>query len=708
MRSDILIEGIQTNNLKGINVSIKKNAINLIVGPSGSGKSSLAYDTVAQIGLHELSAMYSDGVNEPSYKIKSFSNMIVTIPIKQINTNNNIRSTIGTYFSLNPSLAKVFSSLLSVSYDYFVLNKSENVCQNCMGIGYTKKLDPNKIVDYDCSITDVPIRIWKRNKDFYKQILQQYCEDMGISCSLKFRQLSVDQKNVILYGEGEKKYKIKYKVTNHYSVKTTPYFGPMTEKPMLKSFSPSYDFFSEKLCDKCNGEKYEAGHRNAKICGYSIGELLLLEFEHLSKWVKDVREKYDCKDIEFSLTQIESFAQKATELNLGYLFINRNIPSLSGGELQRLRLIQVFSSQLSDLLIVLDEPLAGLSAREKDVVYQNVVTLSKKHTLLIVDHHDLFINIASNIIAMGPSGGKNGGELINHTDYFIKQKKEYHFDTEPPTKTHRVKLSTCVYRYKGVDVEIAEQRLNVISGNSGVGKSTLLREYFAQEFNNYLYINQKPLGGNVRSTVATDLDISNRIGQLFAKKHGLNKSVFLNMSHAEGACRTCDGTGTIIFGSESQSQVFLECKDCQGTGFDKKLTKYKINDKNIQDIWSMTISEGSAFFKNEDNKVCSILESASDLLLGHLKIGEKTVDLSGGENIRMKLMRAHIARKTILGVDEPFKGLNNEEIYRVALKLNDLMKQGRTIIVVDHEESCFKYFSKHIVLSNDNGILKGK
>lgn len=707
MRSEILIEGIQTNNLKDINVTIKKNAVNLIVGPSGSGKSSLAYDTVAQIGLHELSSMYSDGVNEPSYKIKSFSNMVVTIPIKQINTNNNIRSTIGTYFSLNPSLAKVYSSLLSVSYDYFVLNKSENVCQNCMGIGYIKKLDPNKIIDYDCSITEVPIRIWKRNKDFYKQILQQYCEDMGISSSKKFRQLSEQEKNSILHGESVKKYKIKYKVTNHYSVKTTQYLGPMTEKPMLKSFSPSNEFFSEILCDRCNGEKYEAGHRNAKVCGYSIGELLLLEFKHISKWVNDVREKYDCKDIEFSLKQIESFAQKATELNLGYLFINRNIPSLSGGELQRLRLIQVFSSQLTDLLIVLDEPLAGLSAKEKDVVYQNVVALSKKHTLLIVDHHDLFINIASNIIALGPSGGKNGGEIINQTEYFHKQKNEYLFDREPPAKTHRVQLSTCVYRYKGVDVEIAEQRLNVISGNSGVGKSTLLREYFPQEFNNYLYINQKPLGGNVRSTVATDLDISNRISQIFAKKHGLIKSTFLNMSHADGACRTCDGTGTIIFGSESQSQVFLECKDCQGTGFDKKLTKYKINNKSIQDIWTMTISESASFFKNEDTKVYSILESASDLLLGHLKIGEKTVDLSGGENIRMKLMRANIARKTIIGVDEPFKGLNHEETYRVALKLNDLMKQGRTIIVVDHEESCFKYFSKHIVLSNENGILKG-
>lgn len=708
MEKDILIEGIQTNNLKGINVSIRKNAINLIVGPSGSGKSSLAYDTVAQIGLHELSAMYSDGVNEPNYKVKSFSNMVVTVPIKQINTNNNVRSTIGTYFSLNPCLAKVFSSLLCVSYDYFVLNKSENVCQNCMGVGYIKKIDPNKIIDYDCTISDVPIRIWKRNKDFYKQILQQYCADMGISASSKFRQLSEIQKNSILYGCSEKKYKIKYRVTNHDSVRTTQYFGPMTEKPMLKSFSPSNEFFSELLCDKCNGEKYEAEHRNAKICGYSIGELLLLEFINIPKWVDDVREKYKCKDIEFSLVQIKSFAQKAIELNLGYLFINRNIPSLSGGELQRLRLIQVFSSQLSDLLIVLDEPLAGLSTREKDVVYQNVVALSKKHTLLIVDHHDLFINIASNIIALGPSGGKNGGELINHTKYLLKQNNTYRFDAEPPAKTHRVKLSTCVYGYKGVDVEIAEQRLNVISGVSGVGKSTLLREYFPQAFNNYLYINQKPLGGNIRSTVATDLDISNRIGQIFTKKYGLVKSFFSNMSSAEGACRTCKGTGTIIYGSESQSQVYLECKDCQGTGFDKKLTKYKINEKSIQDIWAMTLSEGIDFFKDEDNKVCNVLESASDLLLDHLKIGEKTADLSGGENIRMKLMKANIARKTVLGVDEPFKGLNSEEIYRVVLKLNELMKQGRTIIVVDHEESCYKYFSKHIVLSNEKEILKGK
>ena len=167
MGKNIIVTGIQTNNLKNVDIELEKNAINLVIGPSGSGKSSLAYDTVAQIGLHELGAMYSDGVNEPEYKIQSFSNMVVTIPIKQLNNNNNVRSTIGTYFSLNPCLAKIYSSILEMPYDYFVLNKSENVCPNCMGIGYVKRMDPNKIIDYDKKIEDVPIRCWKKNKDFY-------------------------------------------------------------------------------------------------------------------------------------------------------------------------------------------------------------------------------------------------------------------------------------------------------------------------------------------------------------------------------------------------------------------------------------------------------------------------------------------------------------------------------------------------------------
>lgn len=149
LKEDIIVKGIQTNNLKNIDVCLKKNAIYLILGPSGSGKSSLAYDTIAQIGLHDLGAMCYDGVNEPEYKVDSYENMVVTIPIKQTNNNNNIRSTVGTYFSISSCLAKIYSSLLELPYDYFVFNKSENICSVCLGVGNIKKLDPHKIVDYD-------------------------------------------------------------------------------------------------------------------------------------------------------------------------------------------------------------------------------------------------------------------------------------------------------------------------------------------------------------------------------------------------------------------------------------------------------------------------------------------------------------------------------------------------------------------------------
>ncbi len=705
MKDEIIVSGIQTNNLKNITVSIKKNAINLILGPSGSGKSSLAYDTIAQIGLHELGTMYYDGVSEPEYKVESYSNMVVTIPIKQLNNNNNVRSTVGTYFSISPCLAKIYSSILNMPYDYFVLNKQENICPTCLGIGYVKMLDPFKIIDYNKAIKDVPIRCWKKNKDFYSQILQLYCEDMKIPYNVKFRQLSDNQKKAILFGTSEKKYKIKYKVTNHFSSRTSAYYGPMTNVAMLKSFSPSAEFFSEKPCEKCFGEKYDVGHRKYKICNYSIGELLLLPFDKLLLWVSMVRKEYNCDDIEFSLSQIEAFASKAVELKLGYIFLNRTIPSLSGGELQRLRLIQVFSSQLTDLLVVLDEPLAGLSLQEKEVVYKNIIQLERKHTLLIVDHHEIFIKDAANVIVLGEGGGNKGGSLINANQYIERQRKLFPYDVSRYESLCRVKLTNSVYQYKGVDIEIALGKLNLISGSSGVGKSTLLREYFPQLFDDYLYINQKAMGGNVRSTVATCIGISNYIIQIFAKKFKQNKTFFSNLSGAEGMCTKCAGTGIITFGSNSQSQVTLECKDCKGTGFDKKLSKYVLNGKNIQDVWRMNVDEGVEFFKAIDTRVSGVLETAQKLLLGHLQIGEKTVNLSGGENIRIKLMSAIAAKNSIIGIDEPFKGLNNEEIYTVILTLDGLTKKGKTIVVVDHEESAFRYFPRHVVLVNDDGIL---
>ena len=273
MSENIIVEGIQTNNLKNIDVEIIKNGINVIIGPSGSGKSSLAYDTVAEIGLHELNAMYSDTISEPRYKVRSYKNIITSIPIKQMNNNNNIHSTIGTYFNISQYLCVIFATVLNKDYDFFVLNKKENICQTCHGLGYKKDLDINRIVDYDKTVENIPIKCWTRYKDFYSAILKDFCIDNKIDYTKKFRDLSAKEKELILYGQSSKKYSERYKTVNRLASRTSNYYGIMLKKPMMVNFEPSSIFYTQVICKDCCGEKYSSEHRDYKVENLSIGEV---------------------------------------------------------------------------------------------------------------------------------------------------------------------------------------------------------------------------------------------------------------------------------------------------------------------------------------------------------------------------------------------------------------------------------------------------
>lgn len=707
MSENIFVKGIQTNNLKNIDVEIIKNGINVIIGPSGSGKSSLAYDTIAEIGLHELNSMYSDTTTEPRYKVRSYKNIITTIPIKQINNNNNTHSTIGTYFNISQYLCTIFATILNKDYDFFVLNKKENICQTCHGLGYIKDLDVNRIIDYDKTIEEIPIKCWIRYKDFYKGILRDFCLDNGIDYKKKFRDLAAKEKELILYGQSTKKYSEHYKIVNRMARRTSNYFGIMLKKPMIVGFEPSSIFYTQIQCKDCCGQKYSNEHRDYKVEKLSIGDVLCLPFSDLIQWIEKVKKNETSENLKFSINQVYMFISKAIELNLGHLSLNRIIPSLSGGELQRLRLVQVFNSQLNNLLIILDEPLAGLSKKEKDLVYTNIKTLSKKHTLLIVDHHSIFFNDAIQIISMGEKSGKFGGSIIDTKKYIESQQKDFSLPVLPVDKISNVKIENTVYGYKGINIFIASKRMNLITGSSGVGKSTLLKEYLPQYFEKYAYINQKSLSGNSHSFVATNLDIFNQMLDLFAKKFRKEKLFFSNVIGADGACSICGGTGKLNYGTDNNDRICVDCKDCKGTGFSKNLAKYKIQDKNIFDIWYMTIDEAVDYYLSQSQKITETLQKAREILLGHLQLGQRTSTLSGGENIRIKVLKSLKSTAEIYGIDEPFRGLNAFEMYKVALFLSKLVEQGKTIIVVDHEDVS-KYFSKHIELIKKTGWLEEK
>lgn len=705
MGETINIWGIETNNLKNIEIEIEQNAVNLIVGPSGSGKSSLAYDTIAQIGQHEFLSMFADDISEPAYRIKGYKNMVAAVPIRQSNFNNNLRSTIGTYFGINRNIILIYSSILELNEDFFILNKEENLCDECHGLGYIRTLDKNRLINYDVPLEKNPIRCWNRYKDFYSQIIQQFCLDNGIDSKKTFRQLTNKEKTMILYGESEKKYSVRYKKNLSFSRRTTKYYGIMTGKPMIVNFVPAMQFFSEETCKCCQGKKYSLQHEQYKVASLSIGAFMTMPFEQLQHYIEKMLSETTDSSLLFVLNNIQKFVSKAIDLNLGYLFFHRAIPTLSGGELQRLRMVQVLSTQLSNLLLVLDEPLAGLSGEEKKSVFECVVDLAKRHTVVIVDHSDIFVSVSKKIIALGESGGVNGGFIIDAKKYLAKQSIKNTINILSVQSMERVSIHNPVYSYEGVDIEIGKECMNLITGHSGIGKSTLLREYFPQYFDHYLYINPKPLLGNKNSSVSTALNISIDISNLFAVKHKKDRRFFSNQTGCEGMCPVCMGVGYIEYGNGYDAKIKLLCKDCAGTGFNKTLQKYRINGKNVFDIWNMTIDEAIEYFSGMDNKIIYHLEEANSLLLGHLRIGQPIATLSGGENIRVKILKAMKSTAKVFGVDEPFKGLSNTEIFCVVQYLNRLCRKDRTVIVVDHSEAIEQYFAKHIELTCDNGIL---
>ena len=250
--------------------------------------------------------------------------------------------------------------------------------------------------------------------------------------------------------------------------------------------------------------------------------------------------------------------------------------------------------------------------------------------------------------------------------------------------------------------------MNLITGYSGVGKSTLLREYLPQYFDSYLYINQKPLLGNKNSCVATVLDISNKISELYAKKHKKDKRFFSSLTGNDGMCPVCGGAGYIEYGDVYHQSTRIECGECEGTGFNKILKKYKIKGASIFDVWKMTLEEAVDFFEDTDKSISKICSTASEIMLGHLHIGQPTGTLSGGENIRIKIMKASRSTARVIGIDEPFKGLSNIEIDAVAMFLNKIREKGRTLIVIDHTAGVEDYFSQWIQIENINDILCGR
>lgn len=700
--------GITTNNLKDISVGFDDYDIVLICGTSGSGKSSLAFDTIASISENQYGILINDNKISVKYTIKEYGTVLAAATLKQLNFNVNPRSIIMTYFGLYPHISNIFSYFTHLSSDNFSLN-GQSRCNNCNGIGYIDKIDVSLVVDQNKTIFEGPFRCWNNSySDFFSQLLHNFCQENNINESKRFRDLNSIEKEKLLYSKGSTKHKISFKSNGRIRSKTSVYIGPILglESERNDIFGINRDKYKkEHRCPVCNGSHLQSKINKIIINKTDVGSILTSPLDEVEHVIKSILLQQPSSDISYSCNYILRFIDACKQLNVSYLNLSRSICSLSGGELQRLRMVQLMLGRLSNLLIVLDEPTASLDSAESDSIIKTIVQLSKKNTVIVVDHNEKLRKFATRTYYMGPKSGKDGGYLISEAEFNRLQTIEKLNIIYPGDIKHVVSLSSEYVNY-GDSLTIYEKALNGICGKSGIGKTTILKDILPYQLEGYKYITQKPIKAGRNSSVASFSGLLDDVRSYYARKTKAEKKWFsLNQ---DGACPKCGGKGCILVSDYYDEQIYADCEECNGTGYSSKTLSYEINGLNIFTFLDQSIDEicfsGISISKKFDETV-SLLQK---LGLGHLVLNQKTNTLSGGENQRLKLSQALGTNNVkIFGLDEPSKGLGRKDMINL-LKLiyYSIDNYGKTFVVSEHNQEFLQLCSSVSILILEKGIVR--
>lgn len=710
---DISYKGITTNNVKNVDVTIRSGEITFFCGPSGSGKSSVAVDTIYKISEDELFQLFNTRNSVSNYEVKYYENILPAVCIQQENYNRNPRSTIATYFSLDIYFKQLFSLKNSVSQSAFQFNTPSSACPICKGTGIVISPDILSIVDFSEIIKDIPFRPWRVSRNnYYQKSLEMFCMENNIDVNLRFNSIEKYQQDLLLYGQSINKYKIDFVANKRKHTKTAKYFGPIKElsDEIDGNKLPAYKkkYLGGKICHACSGTRFSTHSLTFKLYKKSIGDLYCMEIDQLLDWIKTNKERWQESPSEKNLfNNIELFLESLVSLNLGYLNLNRSIPSLSGGELQRLRLAKAINSQFTNFIYVLDEPTSGLHPSEWETIANVVGELKKKkNTIILIEHNEFLKKTADNVITMGPGGGKNGGEIVTQIDDHITQNFKQKFIKS--TSSLKI-MSSSSNNINNLCCDLPLGTIVGICGVSGSGKSSFMKSIIPRHLDDTQYFSQTPIRGNSYSIVATALGVFEEISKLFAKNTNSPRESFFYASKGKGQCETCGGKGFL----EEASSYILEaitCPDCCGRRFSETTLRKKLNGLNIYEFLSLSIDEIQEIVAGKHKPLTNALTLASNVGLGYLRLFQNTSTLSGGEAQRVKFTAKMLAskQKQVFLLDEPFRGLDRENIKGIIRVLYSLAEQGSSIFIAEHNPFALSYCSYLIEFGPGSGVYGGK
>ncbi|WP_228129071.1 ATP-binding cassette domain-containing protein [Acinetobacter parvus] len=698
MRDDIKLFGISTHNLKNIDIKIPLNKITTIYGRSGAGKSSLAFSSLYQLCHDEFEALENGFTENSDYIIQYYEGLIPAVAISQKNTNNNPRSTLYSYLNIPQILSTMKAKQYSAIPDFHLLkiNKTHNECEHCLGLGEKWELSEDNIIDQSLSLSQKPFYCWKSGSlsDYYHQLLLTYCEQQEIDVYTKFYNLSNSDKHKVLYGESDEKLEFKFKHNNKLKPRKDFYKGVMLHIKDNENLKSIEKYSKKTMCLICHGARINVeAYKNVNIFNILMQDFLLLSIDELVIKLKEINESRAL------LRVLDSIC----EMGMGYLNLARSIPSLSGGELQKLKFSKLLNSNISGVLIVIDEISSQINENDFLKIWMKIQNIIKKNTVVLVEHAQFFIDNADNKIHIGYQAGYDGGKICNYEIiqpfYKISKKNSCNDFIEfiNLNKNNVLKQS----------IKIPKKCLTVFTGPSGSGKSSLAKAIFEQ--GNAIYISQKNSNYSSRSILSSSIQISILIAEYFAQFTGLDVTYFSPTQ--DGGCKNCNGIGVVKYERGYEQDLYLTCPVCEGDLFDKYNINVltKICEKNIIDIYKMEIGSLLNFFN--DDRIKNLINTMVSLGLSHLQLKRKTQTLSGGELRRVKLCeslsRQRVSKK-ILIIDEPAAGLDPETASKVVSFIYNKVHMFESIILIEHRPEVIKYADYEVTIGPGSGRDGGK
>ncbi|HEY0125886.1 MAG TPA: excinuclease ABC subunit UvrA [Blastococcus sp.] len=726
----IRVLGARVNNLRDVSVDIPKRRLTVFTGVSGSGKSSLVFDTIAAESQRMINETYSAFVQGfmPSLsrpEVDLLEGLTTAILVDQERMGANPRSTVGTATDANAMLRILFSRLGTphigppTAFSFNVPTRKASgvmstekaggrveknvvrdvvylggMCPRCEGMGAVSDFDLTALYDESKSLNEGGLMVPGYSMEgWYGRLFQ----GVGLDLDKPIGKYTKKEMDDLLYKEPTK---IKVEGIN------LTYEGviPKVQKSMLSkdvdSLQPHVRRFVERVitfqtCPECEGTRLTPEARSSRIDGRNIADLCRLQISDLAEWVRGLDEP----SVAPLVTGLQHLLDSFTGIGLGYLSLDRPAGTLSGGEAQRTKMIRHLGSSLTDVTYVFDEPTIGLHPHDIQRMNELLLQLRDKgNTVLVVEHKPETIAIADHVVDLGPGAGTGGGlvcfegtvEGLRGSDTITGR----HLDDRARLK-ETVRSSSGALEIRGasthnlqdVDVDIPLGVLCVLTGVAGSGKSSLVTGSVVGR-DGVVVVDQGAIRGSRRSNPATYTGLLEPIRKAFAKANGVKPALF--SSNSEGACPTCNGAGVVYTELGVMATVESTCEECEGKRFQASVLEYTLGGRNIAEVLAMPVTQAQEFFGDGEARTPAahtILGRLADVGLGYLTLGQPLTTLSGGERQRLKLAAQMAEKGDVYVLDEPTTGLHLADVENLLGLLDRLVDSGRSVVVIEHHQA---------------------